>query len=437
MKKIVASVSLVALGASSINAVYGQGLEPKPAKPWNISATLRGFYDDNVDTAYGGAPKTDTFGLQITPALGVVWDNGQTSVKANYTYSLLYYGTKPPRNPDNYDQTHTFNAALDHAFSERYSVSVTDSFVIGQEPDMLRTGNAINSIQRLSGDNIRNYGTITFNAELTRLLSLEAGYANSFFDYHAKGALVSYFFGIPVAVQASPSGLLDRIEHVAHIDSLWHVQPQTALVAGYQYAQVDYTGDEPIGVLSSTGTLLMSDSRNNRGHYGYVGINQNFSPDLAGAVRGGVKYTDYYNDPSSSGNNNWSPYVQLSLTYNYAPESIVQAGFTYDRNATDVVGTSANNYVKDVESATFFGTLRHRIVPDLFGSLTGQIQNSTFNGGSVDGKSETYYLVGLNLQYQFNQYVSADVGYNFDHVDSQIGRSYYRNRVYLGLTASY
>lgn len=432
MKKIVASVSLVALGATSINAVYGQGMEPKPAKPWNIAATLRGFYDDNVDTAYAGVPKTDTFGLQVSPAVGLVWDNGQTSVKANYTYSLLYYGTKPPRNSKHYDQNHTFTAALDHAFSERYSLGVTESFVIGQEPDMLRTGNAINSIERLSGDNIRNYGTITFHAELTRLLGLEAGYANSFFDYHGSGANVTFF-----GVQPSYSGLLDRIEHVAHIDSLWHVLPQTALVAGYQYSQVDYIGNEPIGFLPSSGSFLMSDSRNNRSHYGYVGINQNFSPDLAVAARGGVRYSDYYNDPSGNGNNNWSPYVQLSLTYNYAPESVVQAGFTYDRNATDVVGTSSSDYVKDVESATFFGMLRHRIVPDLFGSLTGQIQNSTFNGGGVDGKSETYYLLGLNLEYQFNPYLSFDAGYNFDHVDSQIGRSYDRNRVYLGLTASY
>lgn len=437
MKKIVASVSLVALGASSINAVYGQGMEPKPAKPWNISATLRGFYDDNVDTAYGGAPKTDTFGLQVSPALGLVWDNGQTSVKANYTYSLLYYATKPPLNSNHYDQDHTFDAALNHSFSERYTLSVTESFVIGQEPDTLRTGNAINTIQRLSGDNIRNYGTITFNGEITPLLGVEAGYANSFFDYHSKGALVSYFFGVPISVQASPSGLLDRIENVAHIDSLWHVLPQTSLVAGYQYSQVDYTGNEPIGVLSSNGALLMSDSRNSRSHYGYVGINQNFSPDLAAAVRGGVKYTDYYNDPSTSSKTDWSPYVQLSLTYNYAPESSVQAGFTYDRNATDIVGASANDYVKDVESATFFGMVRHRIMPDFFGSLNAQIQNSTFNGGSVDGKSETYYLIGLDLQYQFNPYISADAGYNFDHVDSQIGRSYDRNRVYLGLTASY
>ena len=52
MKKIVASVGLVALGASGINAVQAQDVSsPPPEKPWNVSASLRGFYDDNYVTA--------------------------------------------------------------------------------------------------------------------------------------------------------------------------------------------------------------------------------------------------------------------------------------------------------------------------------------------------------------------------------------------------
>ena len=78
-----------------------------------------------------------------------------------YVYSFKYYENKPIDQSDNYDQTLEFDAALTHAFSERYQLTVRDSFVIGQEPDFLRAGNTYTTFQRISGDNMRNYGSIT------------------------------------------------------------------------------------------------------------------------------------------------------------------------------------------------------------------------------------------------------------------------------------
>jgi hypothetical protein len=46
--------------------------------------------------------------------------------------------------------------------------------------------------------------------------------------------------------------------------------------------------------------------------------------------------------------------------------------------------------------------------------------------------------VGLNLAYRINQFLSAEAGYNYDKVDSDlVGRSYSRNRVYVGVRATY
>ncbi|HWH68876.1 MAG TPA: hypothetical protein VNT26_05795, partial [Candidatus Sulfotelmatobacter sp.] len=51
MKKIVASVGLVALGASAMHAsAQDMSGGPDTSKPWSVSATLRGFYDDNTGT---------------------------------------------------------------------------------------------------------------------------------------------------------------------------------------------------------------------------------------------------------------------------------------------------------------------------------------------------------------------------------------------------
>ena len=51
MKKIIASVGLVAAGAASVQAQYAPGLTSQEmTKPWSLSASLRGFYDDNYLT---------------------------------------------------------------------------------------------------------------------------------------------------------------------------------------------------------------------------------------------------------------------------------------------------------------------------------------------------------------------------------------------------
>src|SRR2546423_569319 len=184
MNKIVASVGLVALGASGLQAASVPGFsEETPTKPWTVSASLRGFYDDNFNTIPKGGERRDTFGFEVSPSATLAFGWPKTPVNLVYISSFKWYEHKPIGNTDNFDQTHTFNAFLDHAFSERYQATVTDSFVIGQEPDMLRAGDSFATFQRIPGDNIRNYGSISFKAQLTPLLGLKLTYANAYYDY--------------------------------------------------------------------------------------------------------------------------------------------------------------------------------------------------------------------------------------------------------------
>src|SRR3954447_11439376 len=174
MKKIVASVGLLALGASGLHAATAaDGLTAESAKPWSVAATLRGVYDDNINTAPSGPGKQDSFGFEVSPSLALSWSVPQTIVSFSYLYSLKYYDEKPAGNAEHYDQIHTFNALLQHSFNERYQVKAQDSFVIGQEPDLLRSGNAFSTFQRIPGNNIRNYGDISLDGQLTPLLGFE------------------------------------------------------------------------------------------------------------------------------------------------------------------------------------------------------------------------------------------------------------------------
>jgi uncharacterized protein (PEP-CTERM system associated) len=183
---------------------------------------------------------------------------------------------------------------------------------------------------------------------------------------------------------------------------------------------------------------IFSKDRNSREHTGYVGAEHSFSPEFKGAIRVGASYTDYYND--STVDATWTPYVNATLKYNYAPQSFVEGGFSYDRNATDVIGAGLpSTTTLDAESAVVFVALNHRLTPQIFATLLGQFQNSSYHGGTFDGNDEQYYLLGLNLEYRFNQYFSAHVGYNYDRLESTsaLNRTFDRNRVYIGVTATY
>lgn len=469
MKKIVASVGLVALGASGLSSVSAQSVAaPAPSKPWSVSATLRGFYDDNFSTIGNDAPlppgqKRDSFGFEFSPTASLIWSVEQTTLSVGYLYSLQYYENKPLGSSGHDQQTHTFNVDLNHAFSERYRVRVSDSFVLGQEPDLLRAGNTFATFQYLSGNNIRNYGVLGFDAQLTPQLGVGLGYDNAFYDYagtfdRATGIQPTPLLIDPSAgtIIASPAGVLNRIENGAHVEALWGIQPETKAIIGYRFQDIDYNGNEFIsgtlinrfGPVDSANLLpaaaaqffglpgpVQSSERNSRTHVVYVGAEHNFRRDLTGAARVGASYTDYYN---SSRDPSYSPYLNMSLRWTYGPESYLEGGAEYRRSATDVIGGTGFGYALDQEAATVFASINHRITPKIFGSAIAQFQNSAYNGGIYNNESDQYYLLGLNLEYRFNQFLAADVGYNYDLLQSDIPlRKFDRNRVYIGVTASY
>ena len=127
------------------------------------------------------------------------------------------------------------------------------------------------------------------------------------------------------------------------------------------------------------------------------------------------------------------------MTWTYNPGSYMQLGVRHQRNQTDVVqGFAGTTPVQDQESTGVYGVVNHRIAPNFTGSLLGQVQRSSFRGGGLDSKIDILGAIGVNFAYQVNAFVTAEAGYNFDRLDSDlVGRSFSRNRVYFGLRATY
>ena len=155
MKRVITSAGLVALGTAGLHAAYAPGLSSmETTKPWSVAATLRGFYDDNYTTAPHGSPRY-SWGYEVSPSAKVNITSDQTYFGLNYTYGLMYYAERPDHK---YDQSHIVNGLLNHAFSERYTVDVSDTFVVSQEPDIVDP--TLANPYRSNQDNIANRAAI-------------------------------------------------------------------------------------------------------------------------------------------------------------------------------------------------------------------------------------------------------------------------------------
>src|SRR5258705_1038490 len=138
MKRMITTAGLAALGAASFAPTFAQDAMINQ-KPWSIGASLRGFYDDNYLTyprVLRNRPGFDdnTFGFDISPSAAVNLKHDQTTFGLSYLYTFRYFiDRERPRD----DQSHQANMKLSHAFNERFSVDVKDSFVVPQEPSVI------------------------------------------------------------------------------------------------------------------------------------------------------------------------------------------------------------------------------------------------------------------------------------------------------------
>jgi hypothetical protein len=425
MKKLFVSAGLVAIGTAGLQAAYAPDAGADASKVWNISATLRGFYDDNYLTS---SHKQDSVGFAVSPSFSLNMPLQQTEIGLKYTYGLYYYQKRQDDGQNPIDQTHQFDLWLDHAFSARWDARLEDSVVVAQEPALLTPG-AVTTAQRAEGNNVVNTADLKVNTVWTRLFSTTLNYQNTLSIYENSGGNASH---------PSLAGELNREDQSGSLDLKWQVMKETTALIGYQVDLVNYIGNEQIAYNPFAGTYYYSDSRDNLSHYGYVGAQHNFLENLTGSAKVGVQYTTYINDSSSK--HALGPYADASLIYTYAAGSYMQLGVMETRNATDYVDVdpTTGRLTQDQESTVVYGSINHPLTPKLMASAVGHFQHSMYHDGRYNDQSADFYNLGLNLAYNFTRHFSSEIGYNFDYYTSPISsQSYTRNRVYLGVTASY
>src|SRR5258708_39061762 len=153
-------------------------------------------------------------------------------------YLFLRYCDIPVQSDGHRDNTFTFNAGLSHAFNEQIQARVSDSFVIGQEPDLLRAGNVFSTFQRVSGNNIRNHGMIALDAQLNPEFGVSVGYDNAFYDYKDRGASID---PTGTVIQPSFAGALHRVENRADIEGAYKAVRETKVPHGSAFPDISCT----------------------------------------------------------------------------------------------------------------------------------------------------------------------------------------------------
>ncbi|MEY4198819.1 MAG: putative beta-barrel porin 2 [Verrucomicrobiota bacterium] len=434
MNRIIATTGVAAVGALTLLPMGAQ-----EAKPWNINASVRSFYDDNYATlpsratAPGRSTKRSTWGLELSPSGSYQFSRDQTTLLLNSRYSMRYF---EDRTSGSANHSFDFGADLTHRFTEKQRLSLTESFAIAQEPGVLDPSSAVSTALLTLGNNLRN--TIQakyFWDDIVERWSGEASYSNTYIDYQQDNS--------SAGGSGSRSALLDRVENNFTLAGRYRIfdETETELLLGYTLGTSDSTSKDSI-LVSPLGVPVTPDSRNRLSHYFFSGLGHKFTPTLRMNGRLGVQYAEYPNASKADAGllpgapyarSVVSPYVDANGTWEYLPNSTFQVGASVNRITTDLA-TSV-----DAQATTFYTSLNHEFVPELRGSLLAQIQQSEYRQSVAPRDvSDLIFTMGANLEWRFSQFWSVEGGYNYDRQDSDIGgRSYYRNRVYMGFKASF
>ncbi|MBK7999625.1 MAG: outer membrane beta-barrel protein [Verrucomicrobia bacterium] len=411
MKRAVVAAGAFALGAAGL---YGASVTDaltaqEKDKRWLLSGSLRNFFDDNMFNSPSVTAES-SFGVEVKPGIALNLPLERTLLTASYDYTMSFFEA---RNDNKVDQTHQFEGRLDHKFSERYELSVTENFVVSDEP-VVSSGPQNVFRSRADASNTRN----TFGVEATILTKPTFGWLLGYGQYWQDYSTSEY------------SMTLDQSTHRANIDARWFSGESTLLFTGYLIGITEYTYARFLAW--DQGQQVFASIKNNSFHRFYFGARHKLSSqtDLSGRV--GFQYTDYFNQSESD----ISPYVDGSVSYKYSQNSTVSLGANVERYAADVTGAL------DQLIASGYLSVAHRITPRITGSADFRFQRATFNGGgTIDGESDNYYTMTFGAEYRFREYLSATLSYAWSRLSSGRGSSdfinFSRNQVYWGIKLSY
>jgi len=366
--------------------------------PFNFSISVREEYDDNTNTSE--TDPEDAFKTWLTPSIVFTAPMDNTLISLGLTYSAVFFlDTENER----VNQRLDFLTSINHTFSDRVNLDFRNRFRYSQEPEALDDL----TVFEVDGSYIINSTSVQLGVEWTPLLGTTTLYTFDYYDYTNNGLAT----------------VNDRISNYIRQDFRFLVWPTVTLVAGGGFRDTTYIN----GALD----------RDFQNVYGDFGADWQALPNLVIGARAGIIVTSTQNrsdvlNPSGSMYVNWDIGARSSLAFRFSqdvtPTDLAFEDAQYSSTATLVFSYEFTpRLTGEVQGAARIGQFDEFLSPS---ANTGNGFNRNFD--------EDIGSISLGLTYRFNDIMSANGGYTYSTRISPLpGREYDRNRVYLGLTASF
>ncbi len=378
----------------------GKSLVPLFRIPVQISVSVNGGYDENVNTTSSGNSGSIFTSANINAEYRFGTSRTQATLRAGT--GLTYY---PDVSDNRYDPNLSLDLTVNHQANRRLSVTGSIHASYQAEPDFA-TDLGLN---RRAGNYFSSQDSISASYQWLPRFSTVSTYSISTVQYD----------GDTVA------GAQDRVDHDISQSFRFLFLPVTTLVTDLRLSFADF---DLAARGSSTFSLL-------------GGIDHTFLPGLQGTLRVGAEFRS--SEGGGRDEENVSPHVESSLSYAVTGRTTLSWTTSYSTEESDVptspgsqsfrTGLQASYSVtpRISSSVGFFYVHSENEASGLPIIIAGQLLgNPAFSEDSLD--------LTLTLNYAINRHLSVNAGYNRSEVDSEIAlRSYSRNRYFGGLNFNF
>jgi len=385
--------ALLLLVVALPSVVLGVG---SAANRFQVVNRLRFEYDDNI---YQEETDTDdSFKIIEEIEFLVNFSFTRTFVSVRYRPNYVWW---EKREPDDDDLNHDVDLVLNQTFSPRVTFSLTDTLRRGQIPESVDDGRIVRE--------------------------------NDDFTYNALNGTLGLLVHPKTKVEAAGRYLLLRYDnediaatedfdlYVAGLSLRHQMLPETTLIGELRGEEVEYEGPD----------------RGSQSYYAGGGLEQIFTPNLLGSVRGGYQKKEFNDDVVGSED---SPYADLAVTFLPSPATRLTANVGYSLFETDVYPYASQQ--RTLFAASLAHDLTARISMYLSGGYTigDYSADQSIEPGAVTDGQEELIQVSARATYKLNRSNYLELGWQYQDFDSDVAYSgggdirvsYERNRIDAG-----
>lgn len=361
------------------------------AQNFQIKNRFRVGWDDNVYEVE--KDKTDSFKIIEELELLLNMDMEQTFFGARYRPTFIFWGD---RDPDDTDFHHEADIVFAHNFTPRLSLNAKNTLRIAELPELIDRGTVV----REKDDYTYNLIDGVLGYRLSDPTRIEVGGRYTILRYDEDAVAETDDYDIAAA------GVTLRHQ----------LQRETALSGDLRLEQTDYTDTE---------------SRSSESIFVGGGLEQIFSPNLVGSVRGGIQNKSFDDDAIDDEN---APFGDISLTYLPSPKTRITGGVGYSMFEADVFPFASQDRLLSYISLSHDLTARIQLF------LAGSYQNSQYDGDQTIDDPNTVPTDGdedvmqgsARLSYMLNRKNYLEASIQYLDFNSDLRNDFDRTRVELG-----